>query len=218
MISPAPPRVQRPLLAGFSLFELLVVLAIVALLAAAGIHLISSTRAQARRTATDHFLAMAEQARTTAVAKRTSVLLALVEPSDQTEKCRIGLLQIRGDWPASSPIPSPLACTLLGPWKSFESGIVFLPGAVDGIENPLDCEEISVSFPGKTPLRVHGLIFRSQGGLQFPAGSGPIAIRIAEGSYRAGKPTPDLRAGQSTVAENRIKIGRVTGRAYLIDP
>lgn len=197
---------------------MLVVLAIAMLLVAAGIPLLPSTRAHARRTATDQFLAMAEQARTTAIAKRATILLAFAEPDRQDDSCRIGLLQIRDERPDLSTVTSPIHCTLLGAWKSLETGIVFLSGAGDGIENPLDRQMISIACPGKPPMRVHAIAFHPQGGLQYPPGSGPLAIRIAEGSYRTGKPTPDQRAGQTAITENRIKIGRVTARAYLIDP
>jgi hypothetical protein len=214
----APLRNRRALLIGFSLIEMLAALAVAILLAAVGIRLLPSTRTHARRTATDQLVAMVEQARTTSIAKRAIILVALAEPDLPSAPCQIGLLQVQDEWPDPSIVPSPLHCTLLGAWKSLETGIIFLSGAGDGVENPLDRPLISIDCAGRSPMLVHPIAFHPQGGLLYPPGSGPLAIRIAEGSYRAGKATPDHRAAQTAITENRIKIGRVTARAYLIEP
>ena len=67
-------------------------------------------------------------------------------------------------------------------------------------------------------MKVHAIAFNSRGGLHYPAGSTPIAMRIAEGGYRDGKATAkQARASTEAITENRLKIGRVTARPYRID-
>ena len=64
--------------------------------------------------------------------------------------------------------------------------------------------------------RFHLLAFNGRGGLLAPAGSDPVALRIAEGSYRNRQPAANARR-EDRVAENTLKIGRVTARPYRSD-
>ena len=101
-----------------------------------------------------------------------------------------------------------------------ETGVVLLGGKVGGVENPLDGPKRTITYgsdakPQTVKVRVIG--FHSRGGLRLPAGSAPIAVRIAEGNYRNGVATPFKRADSQTISENLLKIGRVTARPYRID-
>ena len=84
------------------------------------------------------------------------------------------------------------------------------------MDNPLDGPEITLAYGGKS-VTVHAIGFNPRGGLEFPSGSRPITLRVAEGAYRNGEPSPNRRGDSGTISENIIKIGRVTARPYRID-
>jgi type II secretory pathway pseudopilin PulG len=205
------------------LIEMMVVIAILVTLLTAGVSLLNGTGTQSRKAGTDMLTGLIEQARTTAITSRSYVVLAIAEPGDlpsSDERCRIGLFKVDDEWPDATATPSPLKCTLLSRWQTLNTGIVLIPGDVDKLPNPLESKsEITLSYGGTKNLsvKVHVIAFNSRGGLHYPAGSTPIAIRIAEGGYRGGKATPNKRANQQSITENRLKIGRVTARPYRID-
>jgi hypothetical protein len=161
---------------------------------------------------------MIEQARTAAITGRSHVVLAVAEPGDLPtgdQRCRIGLFKVE-NWPdnLSQPIPS----VLMSRWRMLENGVVLIGGEVDGVANPLDGPELTLAYGTKgQTVRVHAIAFNSRGGLHHPAGSHPVAMRVAEGGYRGGKPSANRRGDSGTISENRLKIGRITARPYRID-
>ncbi len=198
------------------------VIAILVILMTVGVSLLNGTGVQSRKAGTDMLTGVIEQARTLAITSHSPVVLAIAEPGDLPagdERCRIGLFKVDSEWPDPTNTPVPLECTLLNRWKTLNSGVVLIPGDVDGVANPLELPEIDIIYggPKKLKAKVHLVAFNSRGGLHFPAGSTPIVFRLAEGSYRGGKATPNQRAAQKTISENRLKIGRVTARPYQID-
>lgn len=201
---------------------MMVVIAILVTLMTAGVSLLSGTGAQSRKAGTDMLSGLIEQARTTAITSRSYVVLAIAEPGDLPsgdERCRIGLFKVDDEWPDASATPNPLKCTLLSRWQTLNTGIALIPGDVNKVVNPLDQPEITLTYGGTKNLsvKVHAIAFNSRGGLHYPAGSTPIAVRIAEGGYRGGKATPNKRGTQQSITENRLKIGRVTARPYRSD-
>jgi hypothetical protein len=195
------------------------VIAVLVILMTAGISLMNGTGSQARKAGTDLLTGMIEQARTSAITSRSFVVLAIAEPGDLPagdERCRLGLFKVES-WPQN---PSdPVNGVLMSRWRTLETGIALIGGQVDGVDNPLDAAEINISYGTTKPLnvKVHAIAFNSRGGLHHPAGSTPVAMRIAEGSYRNGKATPYRRGENAAITENRMRIGRVTARPYRID-
>ena len=193
------------------------VIAILVALMTAGVSLLNGTGAQSRKAGTEMLSGLIEQARTTAIGSRSFVVLAIAEPGDLPsgdERCRIGLFRVDEDWADASQTPSPLKCTLLSRWQTLNTGIVLIPDA-------LNLAEITLIYGSTKNLtvKVHAVAFNSRGGLHYPAGSTPVTIRIAEGSYR-GSPrvaTPNKRGPDDKISENRLRIGRVTARPYRID-
>jgi hypothetical protein len=114
---------------------------------------------------------------------------------------------------------------LLSRWQVLNTGIVLLPGDIDEnsvkVPNPLSQDKISITYGGAKNLtvKVYAIAFNSRGGLSYPTGSTPVALRIAEGSYRGPQRAPKAneRGDGKTIVENRLKIGRVTARPYQID-
>ncbi len=132
-------------------------------------------------------------------------------------KCWVALLRIDSESPDLTLGDEELKCTLLGRWKSLPSGVVLLPGAVDGVPNPLDQSKLVIAYGNSPAKRVHGFVIHARGGLAFPTGSAPVVLRIAEGGYRNGKAVPKTPAGRTAAIANCLKIGRVTARAYRND-
>jgi len=218
-----PPQFSDPRgKPAFSLIEMVCVIAILVTLMTAGLSLLSGTGIQSRKAGTEMLRGLIEQARTAAITTRCHVVLAIAEPGDfpaGDERCRIGLLKVDGEWPDASTTPEPLKCTLLNRWQTLNTGIVLIPGDVKGGANPLDQPEVTLAYGGLKNLgvKVHVIAFNPRGGLHYPVGSTPLVLRLAEGGYRGGKATPNLRGPQKSITENHLKIGRVTARPYWID-
>lgn len=204
----------------FTLIEITVVIAVLVILLVAGVSLIGGTGASARKAGADMLTGMIEQARTTAITSRSYVVLAVAEPDDLPSgdsRCRIGLFKVRPElWPenASDPVPA----VLMSRWRFLENGVVLIGGEVDGLQNPLGEDQLTLDYGANNrSVKVHAIAFNPRGGLHHPAGSNPIAMRIAEGGYRNGIATPNRRGDPEAIPENRLKIGRVTARPYRTD-
>lgn len=207
--------------AAFSLIEMVAVIAIMIALMTAGVSLLNGNGSQSRKAATDQLTGLIEQAKSTAITTRSFVVLAIAEPGDLPsgdQKCRVGLFKVE-EWPAGSENAPVLKGVLLNRWQVLETGIAIVGDKVDGIMNPIDETEVTMEYGGTKNLSVvvHAIAFNARGSLHYPLGSAPIALRIAEGSYRNGKATPFLRGPAKTATENRLKIGRITARPYSID-
>ena len=198
---------------------MVVVMAVIALLTGAGIRVLDKTGPQARKAATDTCIGLIEQARASAITSHSIIVLAIAEPGDlpcDDDRCRLGIFKISA-WPAH---PDTLDATLMRRWQSLPGGTVILPGSVNNVRNPRDEAEITLRYlTGKQPVqgRFHLIAFSPRGALLWPAGSDPLVLRIAEGGYRNGQPTPNTRGSNRRIAENQLQIGRITTRAYRID-
>ena len=192
------------------------VIAVLVILMMAGVKLLGGTGSQARKAGTDLLTGLIEQARTTAISSRSDVILAIAEPGDLPggdERCRVAILKVE-TWPE---LPEdPVKGTLVTRWRNLETGVVLLAGAMDGVPNPLDSPQLKIAYGADHSLKVeaHAIAFHSRGGLRYPKGSSPIALRIAEGGYRNGSPSPNRRGDAGNISENLLKIGRVIARPY----
>jgi hypothetical protein len=203
----------------FTLIELVTVIAVLTILLLVGTRLLGGTTSQARKAGTDLLTGMIEQARTMAVSSRTHVVLAIAEPGDlpaRDERCRLALIKV-DEWPENPG--DPVKGVLMTRWRTLETGAVLLGGDVDGVANPLDVPQLDIHFGPNHSLKVeaHALAFHSRGGLRYPEGSTPVAMRVAEGGYRGGAASPNRNGDAGTISEDRLKIGRVTARPYRTD-
>ena len=145
------------------------VIAIVVILMMAGVSLLGGTGAQARKSGVDLLTAMIEQARTAAITSRSHVVLAIAEPGDLPTgdtRCRLGLFKVE-TWPDGAA--TDVSGVLMNRWKMLESGVVLIGGEVDDIENPLDGQELTLTYGTTKPVtvKVHAIVFTPRGGLQF---------------------------------------------------
>jgi prepilin-type N-terminal cleavage/methylation domain-containing protein len=215
--SPTPHRIVGHKSA-FTLIEMVVVIAILVTLMTAGVSLLHNTAAQSRRAATDSLTALVAQARTYAITSRCEIVLAIAEPTDLPSsdgRYQLGLFKL------STPLTAAAAVTgeLIQRWQSLDNGIVLLTGEIAGLPNLMDQDKLKITYGGSKNIniKVHALIFNSRGGIRYPTGSSPLALRLAEGRYRDGIATPNKHAGTTHITENRLKIGRLTARLYPID-
>lgn len=196
------------------------VIAVLVILMVAGIGLSNRPSQLARRSGTDVLTGMIEQARTAAITSRCHVVLAIAEPGDlplMDERCRLGLFKVES-WPDTGTAET-MTGVLMSRWQTLETGIALTSGDVDGMKNPLDTKEITIIYGADKPMNVtvHAIAFNPLGGLQYPTGSNPVAMRVAEGSYHNGKAFPNRHGSSGTITENLLKIGRVSARPYRID-
>ncbi len=204
------------------------VIAILVALITAGVTLLNGTSNQSRRAGTDLLSGLIEQARTTAIMTRSFIVLAIAEPGDlpnTDERCHLGLFKLDAEtWPEDTNSPLSIHATMLRRWQTLNTGIVLL-GTQSGdknskqIPNPIDEEEIVILCGGTKNLsvKVHVIVFNPHGGLHLPIGSTPVVLRVAEGGYRNGEATPNMRDEQKNPTENRLRVGRVAARSYQID-
>lgn len=193
----------------FSLVELCAAIAIIALLLAVGIPILGNNAMRQRKAATEMTSGLIEQARTTAISSRATIILAIMDPKDLEMNdglCRIGLFKASG-WPDKGPIEA----TRIGRWHTLPTGTVIAGGTVAGLQNPRDEDRLEI-LTGTQTRRVHALAFSPRGGLRWPQGSDAVVLCIAEGGYRNGK------AHAHTLTRDHLKIGRVTARPLRYEP
>lgn len=194
-------------------------MAVISLLMAAGLRMLGASAGHARKTAADTFIGLVEQARSMAISSRSITVLAIAEPGDlpaADERCRIGIFKIN-EWPTD---PTTLDGILIRRWHALPSGTVILPGAVNGLRNPRDEPETLIRYLAEnqpTQGRFFTIAFTPRGGLLWPTGSDPVVLRIADGTYRGGQPSPTPNGAAHTIAENQFKIGRIVARPYRSD-
>ncbi len=182
------------------------VIAILLVVMTAGIGLRTGAPVATQRVAADLVSAMADRARTSAISKRSSVVMAMATPADlpvgADGRCRIGLFQVISESGEASSLVRTV--TQLGRWQRLDRSIGWAAGKVDGAVNPFESPRL-VLRDGEETLRLHCIIFHSRGGLEWPLGSAPAVIRISQaGALSSGKVVP----------ENRLRVGRINGRSY----
>jgi prepilin-type N-terminal cleavage/methylation domain-containing protein len=196
---------------GFSLIELLTVIAIIGVLLAVGMSMFGKTASTPRRTAADQFSASVEQARTAAITHRKTVLLAIAAPVDNTvgERCRVGLFEV-DELPGEG---EDIKATQIQRWETLPDGVVFLSGKVQGVRNLLDEKTVKLVWKdGANSADVHAFAFNPRGGLTWPTGSDASAVKISSGHYENGNPIANSGGGISS-----FRIGRVVARPWSLD-
>lgn len=207
-------RSERP---GFSLVELLVVMAIMLIVVALSASLFKSTGASKLRSSADQVVGMIEQARTAAITRRKPVMLAVREPAASGEdEVLIGLFELEDL--GGAPDGSGHAARLMRRWQRLPSGVVFLDGPVEaadatGLRNLADEDPITVTWrDGAQSEAMHGVVFTPRGGMGLPAGSDPMVFKIGLGAYQDGRP---VSTGAGSV--RAFRIGRVVARPWRLD-
>jgi type II secretory pathway pseudopilin PulG len=189
---------------------MLVVMAIIGALTVLGASMLGGTAAKQMRTATDQFIATVEQARTAAITRRKPVILAIAKPQgDMDDACRFGLFEV-DELPERG---ADINARQLERWHVAPNNVIFEAGRIQDFENLLDQPEVSLSWKdGKDKAMVQVLAFDPRGGLTWPVGSDPVALKIGNGTYINGRPQPITGGGHTS-----LRIGRVVARPWRLD-
>jgi len=163
---------------------MLVVIAIAGGLLAIGLTLSGKSGERARRNASERLAGLVEQARSAAITRRTTVVLAIAPPDGTHEATRIGLFEVARPPRAGQPLDG----HALQRWIRLPDGVDFTQGEVAGFANPLDAEPLELRWhDGRQRATVHALAFTPRGGLAWPAGSTPVALSLGNGALRIGR-------------------------------
>lgn len=191
--------------------EMLVVMVIIGTLTTIGMAISGKSAATARRTAMDQFTAAVEQARTAAITRRKPVILAVAPPlrGDTDQSTRYGLFEV-DELPDN---PRVIEARQVQRWNLMPDGVIFFGGEIDGLRNLLDEDQAQLKWKnGENQAFVHVLAFTPRGGLAWPKGSNPVAVKLGSGTYQNGQPVPTRDGGHSS-----LRIGRVIARPWRLD-
>ena len=203
----------------FSMIEMTAVMAIMVILIAAGLNHFSAPASHPGKTDSDMLAGLIDQARTSAITSRSCVVLAVADPDDipaRDPRCNLGIFKI-------DAVPTDLTETAKGVmitrWRPMEPGIALIGGKLEGTDNPLDAERLTITCetPRHMTFKVHAIAFDSCGKLVYPPGSAPVTLRVARCIYQAGKTVPVRPNPSGSRTEIRMKIGRISARPYRID-
>ncbi|MEK7951141.1 pilus assembly FimT family protein [Luteolibacter soli] len=196
---------------GFSLIEMLVVMVIVGALMTLGLNIFGKSANSARRTGTDQFTAAVEQARTAAITRRKPVILAVAPPitGGPDQITRYGLFEVD----SLPEDPGSIKARQVQRWNLMPDGVHFFGGKIEGLRNLLDEDPSQLSWKnGDSQATVYVLAFNSRGGLAWPTGSDPVAVKIGTGTIQNGKAIETSEGGH-----NSLRIGRVVARPWRLD-
>lgn len=168
-------------MAAFSLVEMLVVIAIAGTLLAIGLSLSGKSGDRARRDASERLAGLIEQARTAAITRRATVVLAIAPSDAEHDATRLGLFEVSRPPRAGEPLEG----RPLQRWTPLPNGVGFDRGEIAGLANPLDAAPLELRWQdGRQRATVHVLAFTPRGGLAWPAGSKPVALTLGSGALR----------------------------------
>ena len=170
---------------------------------------------RAQRTGRDALMTTVDRARTEAISTQRQVLLAVAEPDDlpgSAGRLHLGLFELE----AAPELDGSVSGRQVGRWRALPRGLVLIGGEVGGLRNLLDEQELNLTYKdGQSTMKVYGFGFNQRGGLSWPSGSDPMALKLAEGTYINGEPKVTSRGG-SEAGIDAVRIGRVIARPWRV--
>lgn len=192
---------------GFSLVELLGVVAILAVLLALSVPLFGRGEGRALATGAGQLAAAVERGRAAALRSGRPVLLAWSDPRDGLfgdEVSRVGLFELD-----EVSVAGVAKGRLLERWQPLPAGLGFVGGSVGGLSNARDADPLKLRWRGgERSAEFRGLVFGARGGLRRPRGSGPVVLRLSQ--LRDGRRVADA-------ATRNLRIGRAVARPWHLD-
>lgn len=217
-----PPRLGR----GFTLMEVLVVVAVIGILLVVGAGAYSSTGTSERRVARAEIQGMLTRARSHAISSGVPTALVVVGLTSGPDKMRgraLTLFEVKRDATGEK-------------WEAGEQlrRWVYLPGATLLIDGSLvgatsgkgsNLLDEAILLPVGVPAESGGrkvdvdasfVVFEATGAVSHPAGSGRIEFFIGEGVWRSGSVTVTGKSASGQAIADRVVLSRLTGRAQSV--
>lgn len=200
--------------------EIIVTMAILTLLVAAGAGMMGDNGPKSRKATSDLVTGMVEQGRSRAITSHSQVMLAIAEPRDLPFKdsaARLGLFKL-SEFDAKT---GRAKGEMLRRWEMIPGGVAIIGGDIHGLRNLMDAPRVELTYQSggrETTASLRGIVFTTRGGRDWPAGSGPMVVRIAEGGYRGDLKEASANKRDGKIPEDFIKIGRVIARPQRFDP
>lgn len=174
----------------FTLVELLVVLAIISILTAVGIPLLSDPSNSARKSARDLVRSQLQQARAHAIATGTTTSVMIPDYSNATAGGRlIGIAEVEAQANTAAPYK---VVRLIQRWTELPDNIYFMNQGVTGSTQPtlLDGGLKMESSYQKQTINCHYIVFGPNGLITSPAasttgGSSVLALALGKGTLKS---------------------------------
>lgn len=222
-----PRPTARPRLgSGFTLVEVLVVVAVIGILLAVGAAAFMSTGTSERRVARGEILAMLTRARSQAIASGEPTAMVAVGLGAGPEEMRgkaVTVFEVKQDV-ASAQWE---VVRQMRRWAFLPGATILLDGSATGGSdnkgsNFMDGDQLlAVQVPsgvgtGKDEVAAPFVVFDATGAVIYPSGSGRIEFHIGEGVFRSGGLTVTNKAASGAAITDRVVLSRLTGRAQTV--
>jgi len=208
-------------LAAFTLVEMLVVIAIIGILLAVGMPMLTDPSNSSRRAAGDVLRAHLQEARSHAIATGTTTSLLFPEygASDKSGGALLGIAEVESQPNTSSPYK---VTKLLQRWTPLPETIFFLNQSIcqSSRKTIMDYPEKITAEYQKKQINCHYVVFSPNGQIISPQsdpGEPPLTIALGKGTLKSGSVTPTQRT-QAGIVFDFLQINRLSARARMVPP
>lgn len=198
---------------GFSLVELLAVVAILMLLMAVAVTTMMPTAARARQAA--RAMLEGQLARTRSHAVSAGVPTALLFAGYQADGGIAGrataVVEVEWDDQAAAWKSK----RVLSRWEAMPGQVVFFPGAVANCGPTLMDRPQVLAARGPSGADVSGpfLLFGPNGGVEWPAAGEPLVVAFGSGAVQGGGVQATEKGPDGVPVHDRLLLSRLTGRS-----
>ncbi len=209
---------------GFTLVELLTVLAIIAILFAVGAASFTDPANSARKTSGDTLRAHLQEARAHAIAtgNTTAVLFPIPSASTAGSGSLIGIAEVTFQNDPAAPSAPYKVTKALQRWVQLPDNIFFLNQAAINSRDKtiMDGTVEIVADYRKAPIKCRFITFSPNGQISSPtttAGGVKLVVAIGKGVLNGNAVTPTQKNGGRIVFD-LLQINRLTARARTLSP